>query len=279
MQAIRSSVMATVSNRTPVTVLGAGGFIGARLVNKFRESGYEVYAPSRGDAEIFERDLGIVIYTIGLTADFRSKPYETAEAHVGYLTHILEKACYSSLTYLSSTRVYQGTTSGREDAQLQVFPDADGLYNLSKLTGEALCLQSGKGKVARLSNIVGDGASESFVAQLVTEANRGMVALRSAPASAKDYLLIDDALLALIAIARSETTGIYNVASGKNTTTADILAALATRFTFTTTVAESAPYFTFPILDTTKLSMLLPWQPQPVTDWLRQKMNTPTCIK
>lgn len=263
--------MAIDSNKMMVTVLGAGGFIGSRLVRSLHQLGYEVYAPLRGATDIFERDLGTVIYTIGLTADFRSRPYETAEAHVGYLARILEKAHYRSLTYLSSTRVYQGSCNGSEDKPLQVFPDASGLYNLTKLTGEALCLQSGKGNVARLANIVGEGASDSFVAQLLAEAATGTIQLRSALESAKDYLLINDAVQALIAIASSSTQGIYNVASGNNTTTAELLAALATRFSFCINVAESAPYFTFPILDTTKLRRLLPWQPQQVTTWLQNK--------
>jgi len=263
--------MAIVSNQMLVTVLGSQGFIGSRLADYLREEGHEVYAPSRGSVEIFERDLGTVIYAIGLTADFRSRPYETAEAHVGYLARILEHARYNSLTYLSSTRVYQGNESGREDAPLQVFPDADGLYNLTKLTGEALCLQTGRGKVARLSNIVGEGASESFVAQLMAEAATGTVQLRSSPESAKDYLLIDDAVRALVAVAFSDTTGIYNVASGRNTTTAEILEALATRFSFTTTVAATPPLFSFPVLYTTKLSTLLLWQPREVTAWLKNQ--------
>ena len=104
----------------------------------------------------------------------------------------MQKAQFSSLTYLSSTRVYRGAETGQETETLKVIPTADGLYNLTKLTGEALCLQSGCGKVARLSNIVGDGASESFVSELISEAETGSIKLRSAVTSAKDYLLVDD---------------------------------------------------------------------------------------
>lgn len=261
--------MVTDSSQKSVTVLGGGGFIGSRLAYHLRGLGCTVYVPGRESTEIFEQDLGTVIYAIGLTADFRSRPYETAEAHVGLFARLLEKANYTSVTYLSSTRVYRGAPSGREDETLRTFPDGDGLYNLTKLTGEALCLQSGKGNVARLSNIVGEGASESFVAQLIAEAKTGHIHLHSSPESAKDYLLIDDAVSALTALAFSGAVGIYNVASGHNTTTTELLTALQTRFTFTATTRECAPFFTFPVLDTTKLSMLLPWQPRRVTDWLQ----------
>jgi nucleoside-diphosphate-sugar epimerase len=263
--------MTNVNSRVPFTILGANGFIGSHLVSFLNSKGCICYAPSKGDDELFNRPLGHVIYCIGLTADFRRYPLATVEAHVCFLKKLLERADFTSLLYLSSTRVYQGNVKTQEDEPLHVFPDADGLYNLTKLTGEALCLQTGKGKVARLSNIVGDGASESFLAQLMAEAATGNVQLRSSPESAKDYLLIDDAIQALAALACHNVGGIYNVAFGKNTTTTDILAALKNCFSFSTTVIETAPRNTYPVISTSKLSRLFPWHPQEVTTWLRNK--------
>ena len=252
------------------TVLGSGGFIGSRLVQRIRNSGEDVYAPIRGDEEIFDRDLGLVVYAIGLTADFRQRPYDTAEAHICYLSKILQKAQFSSLTYLSSTRVYNGAETGQETETLKVIPTADGLYNLTKLTGEALCLQSGCGKVARLSNIVGDGASESFVSELISEAETGSVKLRSAVTSAKDYLLVDDAISALLAIVLCGEVRIYNVASGKNISTAEILDALSMRFKFKVDIAEHDTEFTFPVIDVMNIRKLLTWEPQLVTTWIKE---------
>ncbi len=252
------------------TILGSGGFIGTRLEQHLRENGHETYTPPKGAAEIFDRDLGRVVYAIGLTADFRQRPHDTVEAHVCYLTRILREARFSSITYLSSTRVYQGSESGKEDAALKVFPNADGLYNLTKLTGEALCLQSGRGQVARLSNIVGEGASESFVAQLISEAVTGKLHLRSALSSTKDYLLIDDAINALAALAIHGEMGIYNIACGKNISTAEILDALSTRLQFETSVAESGVEFSFPVIDIERIQKLLTWQPQCVTSWIKE---------
>ena len=252
------------------TILGSGGFIGSRLERHLRENGHEVYAPCRGASDILDRDLGRTVYAIGLTADFRQRPYDTAEAHVCYLTRILQEARFSSITYLSSTRVYQGSETGKENCPLTVFPDADGLYNLTKLTGEALCLQSGCGHVARLSNIVGEGASESFVSQLISEAVMGKIHLRSALSSTKDYLLIDDAINALAALATHGETGIYNVASGKNISTAEILDALSTRFEFEVDMAAPVTEFTFPVIDVERICKLLSWQPQSVTSWVKE---------
>ena len=252
------------------TILGSGGFIGSRLERHLRENGHEVYAPCRGATEIFTRDLDRIVYAIGLTADFRQKPYDAVEAHVCYLNKILRDARFSSITYLSSTRVYQGAESGKENEALKVFPNADGLYNLTKLTGEALCLQSGRGRIARLSNIVGEGASESFVAQLISEAVTGKLHLHSALSSAKDYLLIDDAIRGLAALAAHGDTGIYNIASGRNIATREILEALSTRIKFEAFVVEPGAEFAFPIIDVERIGKLLTWQPQYVASWIKE---------
>ena len=81
------------------------------------------------------------IFAIGLTADFRSRPLDTMDAHVSALAEVLRCGRFDSLTYLSSTRVYAGLPRGCGNATLVVNPsDASDLYNLSKLAGEALCL-------------------------------------------------------------------------------------------------------------------------------------------
>lgn len=252
------------------TILGSGGFIGSRLEQYLRINGHDVYTPDRGALEIFDRDLGKVVYAIGLTADFRQRPYDTVEAHVGYLSRVLKEASFSSLTYLSSTRVYQASKTGKEDGLLTVSSDAESLYNLTKLTGETLCLQSGRGQVARLSNIVGEGASESFISQLISEAETGKVCLRSSLSSSKDYLLINDAIKALAVLIVHDDMRIYNVASGKNTSTAEVLDALSTRFKFEVTVDEPDTESYFPVIDVERMSKLLTWQPHSVTSWIKE---------
>jgi len=74
------------------TVLGAGGFIGSHLLAHLRQAGHDCFAPARGDATLFAEELGHVIYCIGLTADFRSRPFDTVRAHVCLLADVLEKA-------------------------------------------------------------------------------------------------------------------------------------------------------------------------------------------
>src|SRR6476659_903845 len=91
------------------TVLGAGGLIGSRLATSLARAGHEVFAPPR-DHELNGEPLGHVIYAIGVTADFRTRPFDTVAAHVCQLQKVLSEGHFDSLLYLSSTRVYQGHT-------------------------------------------------------------------------------------------------------------------------------------------------------------------------
>ena len=241
------------------TVLGATGYIGSRLVAHLQAQGHTVWAPARGDAEVFTRPLGHVIYCVGLTADFRTRPFDTVDAHVGLLTEVLRRAQFESLLYLSSTRVYMGAASTHEDAPLAVVPgDPSYLYNLTKLTGESLCHASGRAgvRVARLSNVVGpglDAASGNLVADLLHQARQGHMVLRSDPQSAKDYVHVADVLDWLPRIALQGCHPVYNVASGVQTTHAQWLQWLSEHYGCTVQVQDGAQSQCFAPIDVSRL--------------------------
>ena len=241
------------------TVLGASGYIGSRLVAHLRAQGHTVWAPTRGAAEVFTRPLGHVMYCVGLTADFRTRPFDTVDAHVGLLAEVLRRAQFDSLLYLSSTRVYMGAASPHEDAPLSVLPgDPSYLYNLTKLTGESLCYACGRPgvRVARLSNVVGpdmDAASGNLVADLVRQAQGGHIVLRSDPQSAKDYVHVDDLLDWLPRIALAGRAATYNVASGRQTLHAQWLAWLQARTGCTVEVDAQALLQAFPPINVQRL--------------------------
>ncbi len=205
------------------TVLGAGGFIGSHLLAHLCSAGHECFAPARSDTTLFSEELGHVIYCIGLTADFRSRPFDTVRAHVCLLADVLEKARFDSLLYLSSTRVYAGAANGNEETPLM----AGDLYNLSKLAGESLCLASGREQVriARLSNVYGgDDDSENFLPSLIRAAtNDRLITLGTALDSAKDYVALEDVVDILPKITVSGKQRIYNVASGRNTSNRELV--------------------------------------------------------
>ncbi|MBL8492386.1 MAG: NAD(P)-dependent oxidoreductase [Rhodocyclaceae bacterium] len=214
------------------TVLGATGFIGSHLVASLEAAGHRVAAPARGDPSVFSDDLGHAFYCIGLTADFRRRPFDTAEAHVCLLAEVLKRARFDSLLYLSSTRVYGRSESAHETALVAAdVGDSGDLYNLTKLLGESLCLHGGREgvRVARVSNVYGgDFDSDNFLASILRDAiDDGKVVLRTSADSAKDYLSIGDLVALLPRIAVGGRHRIYNVASGVNLSHRQILQRLS----------------------------------------------------
>lgn len=204
------------------TVLGASGFIGTHLAGYLRQAGHECFTPARGDNAVADADLGHVIYCIGLTADFRRRPFDTVQAHVCMLAEVLEKYRFESLLYLSSTRVYAGAANGDEDAPLM----AGDLYNLTKLTGESLCFASNRAniRVVRLSNVFGaDFSSDNFLPSLIGAAVADRhITFHTALDSAKDYVGIGDVVSILPKIVLAGKQRVYNVASGRNTSNREL---------------------------------------------------------
>lgn len=239
------------------TVLGASGFVGCGLVDYLRQTGHEVYAPKRDSLKLLDRPLGHVLYSIGLTADFRSRPFDTMRAHVSVLADILEKADFESLVYLSSTRLYARNSTGAEQAALEIdVSDPSDLYNVSKLAGESLCRSCGRPgvKIARLSNVVGDDrSSQNFLFALIREALSGRIELQSAPASSKDYILLDDVVSLLPRIGVEGKEWLYNVASGVNVQHRNIAARLAELTGCDVVTRPDAPLFDFPVIDVTRI--------------------------
>ncbi|MFW7342514.1 NAD(P)-dependent oxidoreductase [Pollutimonas sp. H1-120] len=254
------------------TVLGGGGFIGSHLLRYLRQNDHQCFSPLRGDDSLFNSSLGHVIYCVGLTADFRSRPLDTVEAHVCLLRRLLEQAEFESLTYLSSTRVYAGATATDESSTLHVNPNQPGdLYNLSKLMGESLCLHGGRAntRVARLSNIVGLRPDpDIFIDQLLEEGRKtGRILLRTALSSRKDYLYIDDAVSALALIAASKAQGIINVASGEAVDNQQIVRILESDMGFIVDVAANAPAWDFTAIDINRLKDEFAIQPRLFSDY------------
>jgi nucleoside-diphosphate-sugar epimerase len=255
-----------------VTILGAQGFIGSHLLDHFQQNGYQCFAPAKGDESIFARPLGRVIYAVGLTADFRSRPLDTVEAHVCLLRRLIQLGNFDSLTYLSSTRVYAGVTDTTETACLKVNPNDPGdLYNLSKLMGESLCLHGGNAKanVVRLSNIVGLRPDpDIFIDQLLDEGyGTGKVVFRTALESRKDYLYIDDAVNLIAHVAQAAEPGIYNAASGDGTDNEEIARALVASLGFEVSVLPNSPTWAFTAVDISKARTRFGFSPRKFSDY------------
>ncbi len=239
------------------TIFGAPGFIGSHLTAYLKQAGHEVTALGRGNAPPKNTGLGHAIFCIGLTADFRGRLVETARAHVCSLAELIQDYQFESFLYLSSTRVYGGVESGNEESALTVRPDADNLYNLSKLTGEALCLgQSNvEFRVARLSNVIGRGsAPTNFLQAVIHEARqKGTVTLHTSAESAKDYIDIHDVCGALEFIALKGRQRLYNVASGISTSNREVASCIQRHLSASVAYASGARTVTFPSIDISRL--------------------------
>ncbi len=240
------------------TVFGSSGVIGSHVTDFLKKSGFSVNTPERDKIFSFEKPLGYVLYCIGVTADFRSRPFDTVQAHVSVLTEILKKGDFSSLLYLSSTRVYSGADSGREDTEFLVNPaEPSDLYNLSKLMGESLCLHCGREgvKIARISNVVGgrDVGEQNFIPSLVRDAEKGKIILRTDPASEKDYIHIDDVALLLKQITCGGRQKIYNVAGGRQITHGEWLKRLTALTGCAVEVEKNAPMVKFVPVDISRV--------------------------
>lgn len=255
------------------TILGSSGYIGAELMSSIRAAGGVCHGPPRGDASVFSYPLGHVIFAIGITADFRARPFETARAHVSALVDVLERANFESLTYLSSTRVYAGATQASPDSTLNVNPanPAD-LYNLTKLTGESLCLNCGRegARVVRLSNVVGPGSvpASNFLDEIVREAMSGQLVMRSAFESSKDYILLADVVRMLPRMAVEGTKAIYNLASGRNIRHGQWTDRLKDLLDCEVIYQKGAPVVAFPEIDIADTCTEFGFSPGPTLDIL-----------
>jgi nucleoside-diphosphate-sugar epimerase len=238
-----------------ITLLGGSGFIASHLARHLDALGALWQAPARGET-LAGRDLGSIVDCAGITADFRTRPYDTVDAHVTRVAELVRTCRFERFVYLSSTRLYLGHphSPAREEDPLTLSPGgAGGLYNLSKAMGEAVTLTLGpKGHVVRLSNVYGPGSEPpNFLASIVTDALvAGHIDLRTSLASAKDYVSVRDVagLLARLAI-EGGTEPLYNVAAGAKVSNGEIVAALAELTGCTVSVSDTPETWSYPDID------------------------------
>ncbi len=261
------------------TVFGAGGFIGSNVTKYLREAGHTVATLTRADRVAPGTHLGHVIYAIGLTGNFRQRSFETVEAHVTTLAGSMQAVGYDSWLYLSSTRVYGlSATDACESDRICVMPGADGIYDISKLLGESLCLALDRPdvRVARLSNVYGNGQSRhTFLGSLLEDvsAERDII-IREDPRSSKDYVAISDVVRLIENIALCGRQRVYNIACGFGTSHADIAERLRHLVRNSVSFLPGAPYRTFPRINVARIEEEFGFAPRNLLDDLGKLVAT-----
>lgn len=256
------------------TILGSKGFIGSHLIKKLNDNG--ITHNSIDKIESYKRNFGNVIYSIGLTADFRERPFDTVEAHVCELHKFLKNAKFDSFLYLSSTRIYSMNT--QEEMPLTVTPsNFSDLYNISKIMGEALCFATNKPniRIARLSNVIGNNfTSSDFLTTLIRDAiQKKSITLYTSLQSEKDYIFVEDVVDLLLKIALYGKHRVYNIASGTNTKTETIVNEIS-RLTHCKIFTENnVPTFSFPLINIDKIKNEFKYHPSNIIDKLELIVN------
>lgn len=272
------------------TIIGGHGFVGAALRRHLAAIGWDCRVPER-DAPwpLRGQALGHVFYCAGLTGDYLQRAADTVEAHVSLLVRVLQSDHWESLVYLSSTRLYDGLPPGSlatETALLPVAPQVPRhLFDLTKLTGESLChvLGRGRARVARLASVYDSPADPAgflpaLLRQLAQAPRGATVAVDSSPAAARDYIHLPDVVRALVDIAQRGTHTVYNVASGKNLSNAQ-LAEMASRLAGRQLFFRSGQATPEPaVVDIRRLQDEFGWRParpaDVITPWLREMAGT-----
>jgi UDP-glucose 4-epimerase len=260
------------------TIIGSKGFIGSHLTRHLNINGWNVKEFNR-DLKPSKRDnLNHVFYCAGLTNDFASRPFDTVEAHVSSLAFILENCHFESLTYLSSTRLYDGLGLSHvdEETSLQLDPrNPRHLYDLTKATGESLCriVGQGKARIARLSCVWNAKDDEGFLPSLLRQsaASEGKtISIDSSPHFTRDYIHLDDVISGMIAIGTRGRAPLYNLSGGANVSNAELFEWVEKRFNVQIVPSHDHRPASSPIICNQLLSRELGCHPVPLLEKLTQ---------
>lgn len=238
----------------PVLVTGAGGFVGQRLMKLFQFGSGDIAADSTTD---FSAPVGVrkiswclpgqpsvslgqvryVIHLAGLSSVAHSRSSVekvmsvNAEGTRSVLRWMRERTPDALLLFISSAEVYQPST-GRLGEISPLGPRSP--YGESKLKAEEMLTDSGlRYVIARSFPHFGPGQSghfvlPSFCRRVIRSISSGDEVISTGNlTSVRDYLYIDDVVMAYACLlAGDQTGGIYNVCSGTGHSIGELLSSI-----------------------------------------------------
>jgi nucleoside-diphosphate-sugar epimerase len=262
-----------LKDRAHFTVLGASGFLGGRLASHLSAKGHEVVGPTRDELKSLRGDeLGHVFYCLG-TDNTKTDPYGAFKSHVAHLAEVLRFSVFSSLTYLSSTRIYLGAQCSREDSDLPLlWDDGNAIFNAMKIAAEQMCFahKNRAVRAVRLSTVIGVAPHGiSLIPVLMKNAlSEGKMRLTISPQSSRDYIAIDDVIELLPRIALEGKCRCYNLASGRNISLGEIVGVIERELASVGEWRPDAPTVIYPITDIDRIRTEFTFKPRPPLDAL-----------
>ncbi len=239
-----------------------------------KNQNYDCYTPDVRKESLNGQNLGHVIYSLGVS-DFLNNPLKTIDAHVCILNNIFKNCNFDSLLYISSGRMYYNINSTLEESHFNINPNSkNDIYNISKLQGESLCMSmnNSKIKIIRPSNVVGtSGPPNLFITSIIKEAvETGKIVLHSTLDSEKDYVYIDDLVQLIPKIIFSDKSQIYNIASGYNISSNEIINEIIRVTNCELKIASDAKKFSSAKINIDKIKNEFNFVPTRITDKIEE---------
>lgn len=215
--------------------MGSGGFIGSHLMHALKKEGCRVTAfkrkgvhnvPAVSELKSFVNGVDIIYHLGGVN---RGTPSQILRGNILAMQNLIESvqslaADRPHIVFLSSSQVYRLQENANPILESDdVIPQS--IYGIAKKTAEELLILSGiKHTILRCSNVYGPACKPYYNSVIATFCNQALngetLTLNGDGSHGRDFLYIDDAIKALLAVAVSplkETRGMYNVSSGKIT--------------------------------------------------------------
>lgn len=258
-----------------VIVTGASGFVGQRVVRELLRRGVKTCAVARHPVAFpdslvvdnyFDTPSGDILIHLAENPN-RAEVNEIGSAYLsrtGALANSLVSKGYQRIVYASSAVVY-----GDKDKRSHKPNDpvlATDVYSRSKLECEML-FDKNNGVIARISNLYGVGMSTENVFSKIIQQVRcaGEIKVWN-DKPIRDFLLVDDAVDALVEMALGKAKGIYNVASGRAVSIGELIdAALLSSGVykeFTGTLTKSTDAYSAIFLDISDTFDSFGWAPK-----------------
>jgi len=251
-----------------IKVTGATGFIGQAVIKFCRMNSIPVIGYSRS-----QNDSNENIFQIN---DYKLIPEGGNLIHLGEHNHIgtitpdlisehlnvtksLLTKNFTKIVYGSSAAVYASSPIPIS-ALSNHFSETS--YSISKRENEILFLKSSN-IVARISNVYGPNMSTyNVLSNILKQRLNSNISVQNL-APIRDYIWVDDVAEALVKLALSDITGVYNVSTGQGTSVAELIRIICKISNNTNfTCNESSPgTLSKIVLDSDPLKLSLNWNP------------------